>query len=149
MSDEELYRKHVDELTRFATGLVGPFDAPDVVIDAWVSSSQATQWRGAENKRSYLYRAVLNTARSHHRSTLARRLREHRAALPDRIDIDESDLDVLDAVGRLSMRQRAVVWFTYWEGHTTSEVAEILALSEGSVKRHLARARSRLRELLQ
>jgi len=148
MRDEDVYRKHVDELMRFATSLVGPFDAHDVVTDAWVAASQATRWPSVENKRAYLYRAVLNTARSHHRSTLARRLREQRSAPVHRVELAESDFDVLAAVGRLSMRQRAVIVLTYWEGLSTSEVAVVLAVSEGSVKRHLARARSRLRELL-
>lgn len=46
------------------------------------------------------------------------------------------------------MRQRAVVVLTYREGHSTKGVADVLAVSEGAVKRHLARARSRLRREL-
>ncbi|MGB5169049.1 MAG: RNA polymerase sigma factor [Acidimicrobiia bacterium] len=148
MNDEEVYVKHVDELMRFATSLVGPFDASDMVTDAWMKASQAARWESVDNKRAYLYRTVLNTARSHHRSTLARRVREQRSASRDRIELNEPDIDVLAALGRLSMRQRAVVVLTYWEGLTASEVAEALEVSEGSVKRHLARARSRLREIL-
>lgn len=33
-ADAEIYRKHADDLTRFATGLVGPGDAADVVAKA-------------------------------------------------------------------------------------------------------------------
>ena len=49
---------------------------------------------------------------------------------------------------KLSVQQRASVVLTYWEDLAPSQVAGRLGISEGSVKRHLARARSRLKELL-
>lgn len=48
----------------------------------------------------------------------------------------------------LSTRQRATVILTYWEDLTPGEVAGRLGVSEGSVRRHLARGRSKLREVL-
>jgi RNA polymerase sigma factor (sigma-70 family) len=41
-----------------------------------------------------------------------------------------------------------VVVLTYWEDLTVEQVAGTLEISEGSVRRHLARARARLREVL-
>ncbi len=148
MTDEEIYRKYADDLIRFATGLVGPFDAADVVTDACLRSFSAPGWRTVDNHRAYLYRAVLNHARSHHRSTLRRRVREMKAAVPEAHSIPDLDVDVLVAVNRLSVRQRAVVVLTYWEDLAPGDVAARLGISDGSVKRHLNRARSRLRELL-
>jgi RNA polymerase sigma-70 factor (ECF subfamily) len=58
------------------------------------------------------------------------------------------DVDVLAAVDKLSVQQRASVVLTYWEDLTPAEVGSRLGISEGSVKRHLARARARLKELL-
>ncbi|HLT95176.1 MAG TPA: RNA polymerase sigma factor [Acidimicrobiia bacterium] len=148
MTDEEIYRKHADDLVRFATGLVGPFDAPDVVTDACLRSFSSPNWPSVTNPRAYLYRAVLNQARSHHRSTLRRRVREMRTAAREETWSPEIDVDVLAAVDRLSVQQRAVVVLTYWEDLRASEVGARLGISEGSVKRHLNRARSRLREYL-
>jgi RNA polymerase sigma factor (sigma-70 family) len=51
-------------------------------------------------------------------------------------------------VQRLSLRQRAVVFLTYWEDLGPASVAELLGISEGAVRRHLARARARLKEVL-
>jgi RNA polymerase sigma-70 factor (ECF subfamily) len=147
-TDEEIYRKHADDLVRFATGLVGPFDAPDVVTDACLRSFAARSWPKVANHRAYLYRAVLNEARSRHRSDMRRRARELRAAGPDSVPPAYVDVDVLDAVARLSLRQRAAVTLTYWEDLKSDEVALRLGISEGSVKRHLARARGRLKEIL-
>ncbi|MBT8201936.1 MAG: RNA polymerase sigma factor [Acidimicrobiia bacterium] len=146
--DEDIYRKHSQELVRFATGLVGPFDAQDVVTDACLRAFQSRSWPEVTNRRAYLYRSVLNQAHSHHRSTLRRRIREHSAAGPGRVEQSPVDLDVLRAVDKLSMQQRACVFLTYWDDLAPAQVAARLGISEGSVKRHLARARARLKELL-
>jgi len=148
MTDEEIYRKHADDLVRFATGLVGPFDAADVVTDACLRAFRSRGWPEVVNHRAYLYRSVFNQARSHHRSALRRRVRELRAAGPATAPPQEVDVDVLAAVDRLSVQQRAAVVLTYWEDLAPCDVASRLGVSEGSVKRHLARARARLKELL-
>ncbi|MGF1667354.1 MAG: RNA polymerase sigma factor [Acidimicrobiia bacterium] len=147
-SNDEVFRKHVDELMRFATGLVGPFDAADVVNDACLSAFAARAWPDVADRRAYLYRSVLNTARSVRRSDLRRHLRELKTAPAESVTDSHTDLDVLVAVDRLSTQQRAVVVLTYWEDLTVSAVAERLGISAGSVKRHLHRARSRLKEWL-
>jgi RNA polymerase sigma-70 factor (ECF subfamily) len=148
VSDEEIYRKYADDLVRFATGLVGPFDARDVVSEACLRSFGSRGWSTVTNHRAYLYRSVLNEARSHHRSTLRRRLREMRAATSELVPPAQVDVDVLAAVDKLSVQQRASVLLTYWEDLTPADVALRLRISEGAVKRHLARARAHLKEFL-
>ena len=81
----------------------------------------------------------------HHRTTMRRRAREQRASDSDVIYPSDVRPEILEAVGRLSPKQRAAVFLTYWEGLGVDEVATRLGVREGSVKRHLARARSRLR----
>lgn len=83
-----------------------------------------------------------------HRSTMRRRARELRAL--DRQTVEEIELrpEVLEAMSMLSTQQRAAVILTYWEDLTVGEVAGRLGVSEGSVRRHLARGRSKLREVL-
>lgn len=148
MGDEEIYRKYADDLVRFATGIVGPFDAPDVVTDAWLRATKSASWTEVRDQKAYLYRVVVNVARSSYRRSLRRRLREQSAAQPDVVYPSESDLDVLDALDRLSEQQRAVVVLVYWEAMTLAEVAEVLDVSEGTVKRHHERAKSKLRKAL-
>jgi RNA polymerase sigma-70 factor (ECF subfamily) len=58
------------------------------------------------------------------------------------------DVDVLAAVDKLSLQQRASVLLTYWDDLTPAEVGSRLGISEGAVKRHLARARAHLKEFL-
>lgn len=150
MDDEQVYRSYSQELTRYATGLVGPFDAPDVVTDACLKAFESRTWPDVIDHRAYLYRTVLSVANDHHRRTLSRRLREMKVAGRDTTpDLAVNlDLEVLDAVERLSVQQRAAVYLTYWEDLTPDVVAQRMGVSPGSVKRHLARARKRLGELL-
>lgn len=148
MNDEETYRRYSQELTRYATGLVGPSDAPDVVTDACLRAFEARAWPDVVDRRAYLYRTVLSVATDHHRRTLSRRIRESKAVSRNDVEMTPEDIDVLRAIDRLSVQQRSVVFLTYWEDMTPSAVAERLDVSEGSVKRHLARARKRLGELL-
>jgi RNA polymerase sigma factor (sigma-70 family) len=151
MRDAELYEKHADALVRFATGLVGPSDAADVVSDAVLRVVSSPAWASVRDPRAYLYRAVLNEAHSQYRSTMRRRARELRVAMRDRDVVPEPSLprpEVLELVARLSVRQRAVVVLTYWDDLTPAGVANLLGISEGAVKRHLARAHHKLRELM-
>jgi len=150
MDNEAVYRSYSEELTRYATGLVGPFDAPDVVTDACLKAFETHSWPDVVDRRAYLYRTVLTVANDHHRRTLSRRLREMRVA--GREDVPDHaasiDVEVLDAVARLSVQQRAAVFLTYWEDLSPEAVAARMGVSTGTVKRHLARARRRLGELL-
>jgi len=145
----EAYEKYSDELVRFATGLVGPTDGPDLVATAMVNVLAMRSWETVENPRAYLYRTVLNEAKRNYRRTMRRRATEMKAAesLGAR-DVPDVRSDVLDAVGRLSMRQRAVVYLVYWEDQRPAEIARRLGIGESTVHRYLARGQERLRRLL-
>ncbi len=58
------------------------------------------------------------------------------------------DVETLAAVARLSVQQRAAVFLTYWEDLAPEAVAAHMGVSVGAVKRHLARGRKRLGEIL-
>lgn len=148
MDNEETYRLYARELTEYATTLVGPFDAADVVTDSCLKAFASRGWPEVLNRRAYLYRTVFSVAKDHHRSTMSRRLRELKAAEPHTVAPVEVDLDVLIAVERLSVQQRAVVYLTYWADLAPEDVADRMGVSTGTVKRHLARARRRLGEWL-
>ena len=75
----DAYQRYGGELTRFATSLVGPADAQDVVSDAFVATLWLDGWDRADNQRVYLYRTVVTQARMSHRSATRRRSRERRA----------------------------------------------------------------------
>ena len=147
-SDAATYAALAAELTRFATGLVGAADAADIVSTAVVKALASPSWPTITNRRAYLYRAVYNAAQTHHRRTRTRFERTDRASPSAHWDLPNLHPEVRAAVGQLSVRQRAVIVLTYWADMDPAGVADHLGISDGSVRRHLARARRRLREAL-
>jgi RNA polymerase sigma-70 factor (ECF subfamily) len=143
------YESLLPELMGFATGLVGRLEAQDVVGDVLAQSLGTPTWSTVDNPRAYLFRAVFNEAgkrsrRTHRRTTLERLA----AQTPALWVLPEFRPEVRAAVEALSVRQRAVIVLTYWDDLDPSAVGALLGISEGSVRKHLARARSRLREVL-
>jgi RNA polymerase sigma factor (sigma-70 family) len=147
---DAVYRSYTPELLRFATGLVGPCDAADIVHDVVVRCLQASTWERVVDKRAYLYRAVENASSSHHRACGRRQDRVRLASSCEQFVTYEPEVraEIWAAVLTLSVRQRAVIVLTYWLDMAPQQVAERLQIGEGSVKQHLARGRDRLRRVL-
>jgi RNA polymerase sigma factor (sigma-70 family) len=143
----ELWDRHAPELLRYATLLVGPNDAADVVSITFAHFERTGQ-RAVERERAYLFRAVTNTAIDQLRSRQRRQVRDLHAVLPAVSSPHESQLDIRRAVAALSVQQRSVVYFTYWEDLDATQIATLLGISPDSVRRHLARARVHLRKAL-
>jgi DNA-directed RNA polymerase specialized sigma24 family protein len=55
----DAYSANGQSLVRFATGLVGPSDAQDVVADAMARLMRSPVWGEAQNPKSLVFRAVL------------------------------------------------------------------------------------------
>lgn len=148
LTDEELYGKLADRLVRFASTIVGPADAHDVMTDGVLAAFESAKWATVEQRTAYLYRCVLNAGRMHLRASERRRRRERRSTDVHPDDrtragvVPEPAPEVRRAVAGLSARQRAVVYLTYWEDLDERAVADRLRISVGSVRRHLHRARA-------
>jgi RNA polymerase sigma-70 factor (ECF subfamily) len=147
-SDGELYRRHAPELVRFATVLAGASGADDLVASAVLKAFTNPGWNQVDNRRAYLYRAVLNEARQESRAS-ERRLRRERLAAPFEAD-DRAPVrpEVIAAIRGLDVRQRAIVFFTYWQDRSAAEIADELGVTVRTVQRELADARTRLLEQL-
>lgn len=141
---ERLWREHAGELTRYATLLVGAADAPDIVSIAFLKVMRNNT--APRNMRGYLLRAVTNVAHDQRRSRQRRWARDLHAVRAHSTDTEDGDIDIRRAVAQLSVRQRAVVYLTYWEDLTAPQAAEVLGITADSVRRHLSRARDRLRK---
>lgn len=152
ISVEEVWQKWGSELVAYAAVLAGPSDADDVTAEAiarLLAVDPADLDRGVFT-RPYVRRVVLNEVRMRARQRVRRERREWKVSLerlPDHVELLR-DPRVVAALRELSVMQRAVVFFTYWEDLPPEAVAVELGVSSGTVKRHLARARHKLREVL-
>lgn len=145
VSDDQIWRKHRQELVRYATVLVGPSDAEDllsaVVVRALASQGSLS---ALEDPRPYLFRALLNEAKNHSRS------KTRRLPLPTAANQDPPDLrpDVFQAVMGLAPQQRAAVYLVYWKDLSVAEAGGLMGCRPGTVKRYLSLARNHLKGVL-
>lgn len=146
---EDGYRQHADRLIRLATVLVGPDHAPDLVSVAVHRAVHSPGWAQVRDVGAYLTTTLVNESKQHHRERSRRRDREERAlrlAATDGRAVElPLELDVHRALAALSPQQRAVVYLAYWEDRTIPAIAEQLAVSEGTVRKQLARAKKTLK----
>jgi RNA polymerase sigma-70 factor (ECF subfamily) len=147
-SDADVYRELAPELVRYATVLVGPNDAADVVADAVMAVFRSRAWPTVANQRAYLYRAVYHRALDLRRGAVRRHRREAVTASSEHVVRAEPSLDAQRALDHLPAQQRAAVFLTYWADLTPAQAAELLDVSEGTVRKQLARARTTLRRVL-
>ena len=147
------YEQYGVELLSFATTLVGPGDAQDVVSNALLRLLTSEVWEKARQPKSVLYKAVYFEGLSWLRATGRRRARESRwadmntpAEQPELRFSPFADPEVTASLGALSAQQRAVIYLMYWRDLPIPEVADLLDVSEGSVRKQLARAKEKLRK---
>lgn len=149
---ETVYVAHSLRLIRLATVLVGPDDAPDLVSEAVHRAVHLPGWTAVRDQGAYLVTSLVNQTRQFHRERSRRAAREERAARlvpPPLHELPAStDLDVRLALEALSPQQRAVVFLVYWEDQPIPQVAHLLDVSQGTVRKQLDRAKAKLKRVL-
>lgn len=151
---EDAYRAWAADLVAFASTITGHDAAADAVAEVFQRLlADPSRWESVRDPRRYLFRCVVNAARASGRSDGRRRVREDRVWSSEvrhrRRDVGELSVLVDDRIGAavaaLSPQQRSIVFLTYWLDEPVPQVAEILGVRPGTVRRQLARARARLR----
>lgn len=145
---DAVWRAHSDQLVRFAGALVGPDDAPDLAAEVLFASAEAILGGEIRNPTAFLYGAVSNRARDLKRARERRWRRDLHAVPPRGQAAPDTYFEVRQAIAQLSLQQRTVIFLIYWEDRTEAQIAEILKVSPGTVRRHIVRARAHLKKAL-
>ena len=144
----DAYVEHSRALLAYAIFLAGTNDGEDLLGESMLRCRSSARWPMVD-PLPYLMRVVSNQAKRRWSTNSRRRRRElsfHRAIpRPGEPDSDDSFHTVIRT---LSPQQRAVLSHTYWLDLDVATTAERLGVSDGTVRRQLARARARLREEL-
>ena len=127
-----------------------PQDAEDAVQEALIRLYRTdTKFESEEHLKAWLIRVTVNAAKSTIRSFWNR----NRTSYEDYMDSlsfeDPSDRTLMDAVLALPEKYRIIVHLHYFEGYKTREIAEILELSENTVKTRLFNSRKILKAKLE
>lgn len=153
-----LVRRHQDGVHRFVLRMVGSRDeALDLTQDAFVRAWQALpQWEPEAQFRTWLFRIASNAALD---ALRRRRLVgfepldeafEAAADEPDpekRLELKQRVAALEASLAKLSAQHREILLLREVENMSYEEIGAVLALSEGTVKSRLARARAALAEV--
>ncbi|HYN32726.1 MAG TPA: sigma-70 family RNA polymerase sigma factor [Ilumatobacteraceae bacterium] len=145
---EDAWRAHAPAVLRFATAIVGPHDAYDIVASAFMRTTRTDSWTEIEHLDRYLMRAVRNEALNLWRQRRRQWQRDLIAVRPEAAAEVGADIDLLHAVAALTAKQRCVVFLAYWEDQSEAEIAATLELSRSQVHRILVSSRAQLRKVL-
>lgn len=146
VTDREVYEATAPALVRFATALVGPDDAADVVSAVVVRVLGKRSLSSIEKPEAYLMQAVMNEVRQLHRGRNRQRAAVVRVG-PGSDARDTADLartDLTDEVMALPPGQRAAAYLVYWCDYTAVEAAALMGWSDGTVRRYLHLVRNKL-----
>ena len=151
-SPEALFTEQYEPLARAITLISGDADvAREAVQEAFYRLCR--DWntvRSYEHQAAWVRRVALNVVRDQQRSLgrrgrlLARLDQEPAPPLPS-----DGDPRLWRAVRRLPDKQRTAVGLYYIGDLSVAEIGAAMGVSEGTVKRHLDRARTTLRKRLE
>jgi RNA polymerase sigma-70 factor (ECF subfamily) len=143
------YTSIVQSLALVGGDLAAAEDATqEAFAQAWVSWSRISRY---DNPGAWVRRVAINRLRNAHRS----RLRGEAAVQRMNPEVSsvtspaERDSDLVLGLQRLPYKQRVCAVLFYVDGLSTSEVAQAMGISHGSVSQHLNRARTALRTYLE
>jgi RNA polymerase sigma-70 factor (sigma-E family) len=107
------------------------------------------KWRRIDDPHAYAKKVLLHTYLDHQRRRTATELTvDEPPETPTAHDQPELRLTLLQALGHLPPRDQAIVVLRYWEDLSIRTVADLLDLSESTVKIQSMRALAKLRALL-
>jgi RNA polymerase sigma-70 factor (sigma-E family) len=149
----ELFDRHSAGAFRLAFLLTGDRSAAEEIVqDAFVKICGRFQdLADPNNFGGYLYRTVTNLSRSHGRRLGLRSRALQR--LPSQEVSPDPHLDRREALWRallqLPIRQRAAIFFRYYEDLSEAQTADAMACSIEAVKSLTTRAMKKLREVIE
>jgi RNA polymerase sigma-70 factor, ECF subfamily len=153
-----LFQRHRDRLWAVAIRTLGdPEEAADALQDAMIAAfRRASSFRGDSAVTTWLHRIVVNAALDRMRRRASRptaggqdeealdALATSGRPLSDPSGVSDTAMDVQAALRRLVPDQQAALVLVDMLGYSIADAADVLGVSEGTVKSRAARGRARL-----
>jgi RNA polymerase sigma-70 factor (ECF subfamily) len=151
----DIYRRHAVTVARWAARLGGPeVDAEDIVQEVFlVVNRRLSEFRGTAKITTWLFRITERTVQNHRRKQRVRRFFARHFGPGDAqlavtltpaelVERREEVAQLYRRLDRLGERHRKVLILFELEGHSTEQIAELLATKPGTVRVWLHRARA-------
>jgi RNA polymerase sigma-70 factor, ECF subfamily len=153
----QLFARHRERLWAVAIRTLGdPEEAADALQDAMISAfRRAGSFRGDSAVTTWLHRIVVNAALDRMRRRAARPTASSGdegvldglasgGPLSDPSGVTDTAMDVMTELRKLVPEQQAALVLVDMLGYSVADAAEVLGVSEGTVKSRAARGRARL-----
>ena len=139
----ELYRAHFGPLSGYAVALTGdPVAAVDIAQEAF--TRLLARWRRVRDARAWLFFVATNLTHDYWRGVVRDRELTERAGAHQQFDAPATDPWLRDLVDRLPARQRQAILLHYYADISVDDIARLLHVPVGTVKRRLHDGRASL-----
>lgn len=152
LQSREQYEKIVDEYSdmiyRIAyQNLHSSFDSEDVMQEVFLSLlSCQKNFSDSAHLKAWLIRVTINKC-----IDLKKSMRSKTTVSLDEqiIKYNEPERDIMEAIFKLPIESRNIIYLYYYETYTIAEIAEILGKNINTVNSKLQRARKKLKTILE
>lgn len=125
-------------------------DAEDVVSETVLKAySHLAELRNSRKMKSWLFQILVNESKSYLKKRNRMDLVEDPSLFTEKAETKDPSYDLLEFVYQLDDIFKEVVILFYFEDFNVKEIANILCISEGTVKSRLSRARLKLKRFLE
>ncbi|HVF18765.1 MAG TPA: RNA polymerase sigma factor [Mycobacteriales bacterium] len=139
----ECFQQHFPRLAGYCTTMTGNrHTGHELAQEAF--ARLFAKWLGVRDPRAYVYLVATNLAREQWRRAATERSAYDEVAHRSVPPAEPPDLGLRDLVERLPTKQRDAVLLRYYADLPVTEVAALLSMPEGTVKRLLHEARHAL-----
>lgn len=150
---EEFVRASGDRLFRTALLICGNWHLAEDLVQTTLAKMYSTgAWHKVDVPEAYARRALINAHISVRRKRSSREVPVDNwaeSAAGSLVGADPSTrIDLFNALGKLSKRDRAIVILRYWDDLSVNDTAAIIGCSSGAIRTRSTRALQKLRSHL-
>jgi len=148
---EKVYRKYRDAVYNYVFWRVyNEDDALDITQEVFIKVFKGLlDFKGKSSLKTWIFSIAHNTVTNY---LVRKKIKEDDIEsyfLTDRsYEKMQVKIKVLRAMEKLTFEHREILKLRYFDGFTYKEIADLLGISEGTVKSRINRAKSNLREIL-
>lgn len=149
----DLYNSYSDDVLRLAFSFTkNIFEAEDIVQLVFIKLYQELKKDDKKViEKNWLLKVTANESKNSFKIAWKKKVVLQDEILHNKVDIRDSlkNDELSDALLKLSLKYRNVIYLYYYEGYKIEEISEILNLKSSTVKTLLSRGRKKIKKLLE
>lgn len=156
---DRLLTEAMDEFGHYLMRLAYSFvkeraKAEDIVQDVFIRYyTNLEKFEGRSSVKTFLYRITVNECHNYFKSWAHRKIEltnklspllPNKSSAEDTVLATEKSSEIAEAVNKLPLKYREVLWLYYYAELSVQEISEVLKMPDNTVKTRLARGRQQM-----